>query len=310
MDWRLKVAKQTILARVPFGHALRRFKRKYIGYEPDPGNLQNTLSCLKKMQWALNTLNRSFEGATVLEIGSGWFPTIPIMLGVGGARRVLMSDLNPHMDAVTFASTLRFLKDVMPTNQRLNAISTLGDLPITYLAPFDAGAVPDGTIDFVISRTVLEHIPPGDLANLLIALHPKLSPSGLMVHLVDHSDHLEHTDKSISKINFLTWSGRKHALVNSLTRAGENRLRHHEYQPIFEMAGYQVVTTTSEVHEPTRAIAKSLRLVPPFSGMSLDQLATLTTLYVLEPRPVSAGSISATTSYPIKCSGPNGITTA
>jgi hypothetical protein len=284
MDWRLRVVKQCILANVPFGQTLRSIKRKYLGYEPNPSNLQHTLLCLKQMQGVLSTLNRSFEDATVLEIGSGWFPTIPIMLGIGGARRVLMSDLNPHMDQVTFASTLRFLKGALPTNQRLHAINTVDDLPIAYLAPFDAGAVPDGTVDFVISRTVLEHIPPDDLANLLVALRPKLSPSGLMIHVVDHSDHLEHTDKSLSKINFLTWSVRKHAFVNSLTKEGENRLRHHEYLPIFEMAGYQVVTTIPEVHEPTRAIAKSLPLVPPYSGMSSDQLATLTSLYVLGPR--------------------------
>jgi len=223
MDWHLRVAKQCILARVPFGQALRGIKRKCLGYEPDPSNLQDTLRCFEQMQEALSTLDRSFEGSTVLEIGSGWFPTIPILLGVKGAKRVLMSDLNPHMDQVTFASTLRFLKGALPANRTLHAIDTIDDLPITYLAPFDPSAVPDGSVDFVISRTVLEHIPPDDLVNLFLALRPKLSPQGLMIHLVDHSDHLEHTDKSLSKINFLTWSVRKHAFVNSLTREGEDR---------------------------------------------------------------------------------------
>lgn len=283
MDWRLKVAKQAVLARVPFGHTLRRIKRQFLGYDPDPENLRDTLSCLTQMQQALQRLNRSFEGATVLEIGSGWFPTIPIMLAVDGARRVIMSDLNPHMDDVTFASTLRFLKGLMPTNQRLNAITSLSDLPITYLAPFDATAVPSGTIDYVISRTVLEHIPPDNLVDLLETLRPKLAPTGLMVHLVDHSDHLEHTDKSLSKINFLTWSKRKHAFVNFLTMEGENRLRHHEYHPIFEGAGYRVVSTAAEVHEPTRTMVRSLQLVSPYSSMSPDQLATVTSLYVLAP---------------------------
>jgi len=171
----------------------------------------------------------------------------------------------------------------LPANRTLHAIDTIDDLPITYLAPFDPSAVPDGSVDFVISRTVLEHIPPDDLVNLFLALRPKLSPQGLMIHLVDHSDHLEHTDKSLSKINFLTWSVRKHAFVNSLTREGENRLRHHEYLPVFEMTGYQLVTTIADVHEPTRAIAKSLPLVAPYSDMTSDQLATLSSLYVLAP---------------------------
>lgn len=126
------------------------------------------------MNGALEAIGRTFEGATVLEIGSGWFPTIPIMLALGGAMRVLMSDLNPHIDNVTFAATLRFLKGIMPTNSRLNAITRLDDLPIAYLAPFDINTIANGTVDFVISRTVLEHIPSNDLTHLLKALRPKL----------------------------------------------------------------------------------------------------------------------------------------
>lgn len=288
MNWRLKVIKQSLLIRVPFGQALRRVKRKYFGYEPNPNNLQDTLSYFSQMEEMLRGMNRSFEGATVLEIGSGWFPTIPIMLGVGGAQRILMSDLNPHMDAVTFASTLRFLKRAMPSNERLQGVNDIDNLPIIYMAPFDTDAIRDGTIDFVISRTVLEHIPSNDIYQLLTALRSKLSPAGLMMHLVDHSDHFEHSDKSISKINFLTWSSRKHAVINFLTREGENRMRHHEYLPLFEMAGYRV-TSTSQVHESTRVRVRSLRLAPPYSSMSADQLATLSSVYVLTPRQVADG---------------------
>jgi hypothetical protein len=289
MDWRLKVIKQSLLIRIPFGQTLRRVKRKYFGYEPNPNNLQDTLSYFFHMEEVLRGMNRSFEGATVLEIGSGWFPTIPIMLGVGGAKRILMSDLNPHMDAVTFASTLRFLKRAMPSNRCLQGVNNIDDLPISYLAPFDTDVIPDGSIDCVISRTVLEHIPSHDIYQLLTALRSKLSPSGLMMHLVDHSDHFEHSDKSISKINFLTWSGRKHAVINFLTREGENRMRHHEYPPLFEMAGYRV-TSTFQVHESTRVQARSLHLAPPYASMSADQLATLSSVYVLTPHQIADGS--------------------
>ena len=93
---------------------------------------------------------------------------------------------------------------------------------------------------------------------------------------------LEH--QRISKINFLTWSQRKHALVNYLLNEGENRLRHHQYQGIFEKSGYRVISATTEIHEPTRALAKTLRLVEPYSHMTPDQLAALSSLYVLARR--------------------------
>lgn len=289
MDWRIIVAKQAILSRSPLRDALRRFKRLHFGYEPDPRNLSATLAHLEQMKAELDRLGKSFEGATILEMGSGWFPTIPVMLAIGGAKRVLMSDISPHMDEVTFEATLQFLRNSMPGNDRLKAIRRVDDLPITYLAPFDAKAIPDGTIDFVISRTVLEHIPPGDLTGLLKTLGPKLSREGLMVHLVDHSDHLEHLDKSISKINFLTWSKRKHAWINFLIQGGENRLRHHEYQPLFERSGYRVVSSSANIHEQTRKIAASLPLSPPYSGMSPEQLAALSSLYVLSAQDQTPG---------------------
>lgn len=281
MDWRIEVLRRAVSARVPFGFALRRLKRLQFGYEPDPANLRGTLSNFEQMVAAIKAVGRSFEGATVLEISSGWFPTIPVMLAMSGAKRILMSDLIPHMDEVTFAATLRFLQNTFPTNSRLNGITRLSDLPITYMAPFRANEVADGTINFVISRVVLEHIPQNDLVHLLTVLRLKLAPDGLMVHVIDNSDHLEHSDKSISKINFLTWTKGKHALINSLMKGGENRLRHQEYPRLFESAGFQVISAVMQIHEPTREIVGTLPLAAPYSSMSADNLAALGSIYVL-----------------------------
>lgn len=284
MDWRLRVAKQAVVGRIPFGEGLRRLKRRLFGYAPDPGNMRSTLANFEQMKAAFEAQGRTFNDATVLEIGTGWFPTIPILLSLCGAKRVLMSDLVPHMDEVTFASTLRFLRQARPDNARLAALSRLEELPLTYLAPFDVSAIPDQSVDAVVSRTVLEHIPEHVLIDLMKALRPKLRKDGLMVHLIDHSDHLEHVDRSISKINFLTWSEKKHAMVNHLTREGENRLRHHEYQRVFDTAGYRVVAADAEVHQPTLELAKDLPLVGPYRDMTAEQLAILSSLYVVAPR--------------------------
>ena len=132
---------------------------------------------------------------------------------------------------------------------------------------------------------VFEHIPPNDLVRLLRGLRPKVAAGGLMVHLIDHSDHLEHVDKGISKINFLTWSRSKHALINFLMRDGENRMRHHEYQDLFETAGFDVLSASAQIHPPTLELAKTLPLASPFASFSPDQLAALSSIYVVALRP-------------------------
>jgi len=267
--------------RLPFGTALRRFKRRVVGYEPDPSNLNNTIECLDIMRAALAEQGRSFEDADVLEIGSGWFPTIPIMLCVDGARSVRMSDLNLHMDEVTFQSTLRYLKNRFPHHTALKAINCLEDLPVSYMVPFAAANVPDASVDFIISRTVLEHIEPEVIVTLHRELLPKLKPGGLVVHVVDHSDHMEHRDKTISKLNFLTWSKEWHRWINLLTREGENRLRHHEYPALFQRAGYDLLSATGTIHEGALKSLEAMKLAEPFATMPKAELAVLTSTYVL-----------------------------
>jgi hypothetical protein len=189
------------------------------------------------------------------------------------------------MDETSFRAALRFLTSSPdPAYDALRSAKSIGEFPFTYLAPLRMSDIPDGSVDFVVSRTVLEHIPRQALRALLIELRSKLTAGAIMIHHIDHSDHLEHHDKSISKLNFLTWSPRKHAIVNWLTKEGENRLRHHEYRAVFEEAGYRVVHAQVQLHQPTRAIVGQLRLTKPFSDMPPDQLAVLNSLYVLAPQ--------------------------
>lgn len=283
MDWRLTVIKSAVVNRIPLGNQLRRVKRHLFGYEPDPINLQSTLSQLDRMQKVLADLASSVRDSTILEIGSGWFPTIPVKLCLDGARHVYMSDLSPHMDEVTFAATMKFLRATYADDERLSTIHSLNDLPISYLAPFNVSDIPDHSLNLVISRTVLEHIPGNDLCRLLEELHEKLAPGGLMVHLIDNSDHLEHSDKSLSKINFLTLSMRQHTLLCRLLRGGENRLRHHQYIPLFQSCGYQVMHAERDIHAGTLQRIQSLPLAPPYAEMPPDELAALTSLFVLAP---------------------------
>lgn len=279
----MHVARLAVLKRLPFQDELRRLKRRLTGYAPDPGNLRGTVYDFEDMEAELRRTGRSFAGSTVLEIGTGWFPTIPITLCMRGARHVFMTDLNPHLDEVTFASTVAFLRREGGDYSRLPERSRLADFPLTYLAPFDVADVAPTSIDVVISRAVLEHIPEEQIASLFRALRPKLSANGVMLHCVDHSDHLEHRDKTLSKANFLTWGDRKHALVNRLTGEGENRLRHSDYVRLFEATGYKILMEKGEAHPETEQRLKHLKLSKRFQGRPLAELATLRSVYMATP---------------------------
>lgn len=283
MNWKKLLVKKTIVGRLPFADNLRKRKRKIFGYLPDAENMKLTIKNYERIKDALDKSGAGIEGATILEIGSGWFPTIPILLARDGAKKVFMSDLNIHMDDITFKETVAYLKRHFPSDDYIQKITNFSSLPIEYLAPLNASNIRDKSIDVVTSNTVLEHIPRSDIYSLFLSLRPKVSDSGLMVHLIDHSDHFEHFDKSISRVEFLTWSEEKHALINYLIKDGENRMRHHEYHRVFRDSGFEVINEEVDLDEKTLEEVKTLDLVYPYSKMLPEQLAVLTSIYSLKP---------------------------
>lgn len=283
MHRHLLVAKLALMGHMPFGDALRRSKRRLLGYEPNPGNIRDTVADLDEMHERLRAQGRSFEAARVLEIGSGWFPTIPLALALRGAREVILADHVKHLDEVSFAAATRHLKARFPSFAALGSRTRFDEFPFRYAAPFEPAQLPDASVDVVVSRAVLEHIPELTLEQIHRQLLPKLSSTAALVHCVDHSDHLAHHDKSISMLNFLTWPDWKHQLVNRLTCEGENRLRHSDYLRLFQRCGYRVLSEHRTVHEPSLAVLPRLRLAPRFQGYAAEDLATLRSVFVLEP---------------------------
>jgi hypothetical protein len=294
VQWQAVVVKGAIKRLIPFKPQLRRLKRMVAGYDPVVPNLWSTIGHAEKIFADLDARNFDLRGATVLELGSGWFPVIPLLYRFKGAGRVVMTDINPYLDPVSFAAAKRFVSDnLRQITGRLGLDSEHCQTVLTetrsfdapdfnYACPFNIHSIADGSIDVISSRTVLEHIPPADLIGLFAALRPKLSVRGLMIHLVDESDHLEHVDKSLTRINFLTMGPARWALVNWCCDY-QNRLRHHEFPALFRAAGYRIDEQLSWVDESTLAIAPTLKLVPPFDAMTPEQVSTLESLFVLTP---------------------------
>lgn len=209
----------------------------------------------------------------MLEIGSGWFPVLPMVMASAGAARVYMTDVKRHQDDDTFFATAKFLESTGRGNLAFG--------PLRYLAPFDPADVPDGSVDIVVSRTVLEHIRPADLEKMFATLRTKMRPGGIHIHLIDNSDHWEHRDKSISRVEFLTRPAWLHNLIWRAVGDGENRLRHSDYRPIFERAGYTVEMAEPKVCPRTRAALDGLKLLPPWRDMPPDEVAAIESVYVL-----------------------------
>jgi hypothetical protein len=88
-----------------------------------------------------------------------------------------------------------------------------GDGPVCYVAPWRPGVIESGAVDFVLSRSVLEH--PPDLAGMYCEMCRWLEPGGIMSHEIDF--------KSIGMT--VEWNGHW-SCSDTLWRLAAGRRRH------------------------------------------------------------------------------------
>lgn len=303
MRWQLKWAKNAAFGLLPFAGALRQLKRRLRPYPADvPGwTLEEGLRLVEMLREA----GCEVRGATVLEVGSGWEPIVPVLFSLAGAARVVTVDTQRLMDGATLTGTVSGLVAHAPqiaarlgvegSAVRASLASPPGDfepslrrLRVEYHAPCDVvrSPLPDGTFDIVTSRAVLEHVPPDILRPLLGRAFRLLRPGGWTCHAIDNSDHWSHADGRLSRVNFLRYSDRHFGLLNRFNPLDyQNRLRHPEYAELLRGAGFEVVTARSDPEPKALEDLKTLPVAARFRAFPEEDLARLDSYFVARRPP-------------------------
>ena len=266
MHWKMKAGIQNAIAALPqpVSHAL------YYQLQRRFGRLQ-TVDPRLLVENAIGIWDRLLAhgvdpvGKTFCEIGTGRSVTIPALFWLMGAARTITIDLNAYLKAAIVRQTMEALC------QRPDLVSLIGrrlrhdrwkvirewndsDAPtltgfldlcnITYVAPADSAhtRLESASVDVHTSVTVLEHIPPDTLRQVLVEAGRVLRPDGLSVHLIDYGDHFSHTSPQIPVINFLQYSAAQWARYANNRYMYMNRLRHDDMQAIFNSAGHQILS--------------------------------------------------------------------
>lgn len=115
-------------------------------------------------------------GRRVLEIGSGAANGVGYALVALGASKVVCHEPYAPFDVGLDAKHLGALVARHPT-VKFSVVDRVRSLD----------GLPDGSIDIVVSNSVLEHV--ADLPALFRSLARVLTPGGVMVHRVDYRDH-------------------------------------------------------------------------------------------------------------------------
>ncbi|MEO8678473.1 MAG: methyltransferase domain-containing protein [Vicinamibacterales bacterium] len=300
-NWKSKVAIQAVLARVPFGekvnHALQRLNKRA------PVRKQEILGILPTLSSGIALIKKhvAVEGASVVEVGTGWLPLPTTLLHLCGAKRIVSFDHERHVRY----SLIREMLDVFSANrdtlanalslsvatldERLDRLHGATDLVeflalagITYVAPGDATTTDllDGEADLFYSYAVLEHVPEDVLNQLVVESKRILRSGGCFYAFIGLHDHYACFDKRISRVHFLQhpeWAWR---LFVKNRISYHNRLRERDFIETVERQGARIMEINSVTDPEDVTRVKSMRLDERFLKFTPEECAVTSTEFV------------------------------
>lgn len=201
---------------------------------------------LRALMSVVRDVGFDLAGTTVLEIGASPTHGLGMALGLLGADKVILNNVQPMADSVSlaYATNIAVLASLAtPLRRRLSEVvtplgesgaATLNSTIFEIVPSTDAAALPafETPPDLVFSFSVLEHI--RHLPDVLRRLRAAIAPDGLAVHWIDLRDHTDFDDPlkylRLGEAEFLARYGPEH-----------NRWRRSEYIRMFEDAGWRIV---------------------------------------------------------------------
>jgi SAM-dependent methyltransferase len=299
MNWRRKAQIQKAIAALPLSNEIYYAMQRYAGsLRKGRANPVEWFQAGRRMAEWIREAGREVEGMRMLEVGTGRNVNLPTALWLCGAAQVVTVDLNPYLSSALVFESNEYARqheaEVVEAfgaeaerplfRERLaqlfdfrgNLDGLLKLMNVEYLPRADAALLPlgDHTLDAHVSYAVFEHIPADVLARILAEARRVLKPDGLLLHIVDPSDHFSHDDESITAINFLQfsesdwrkWAGNKFMY--------HNRLRAVEYLQLFEQAGARLLRRTETLDEPSlSALRNGFPLHRQFQHIRPEELA-------------------------------------
>lgn len=270
MRWEMKAAIQAALSRIPFGSSIHRRLQDLAGTTKFDANVEYW----RRARFLLELRSRGLpiEGKSFLEIGTGWYPMLPMLLHALRADRIVTVDLHRWLTRAAVAETTQAVSQIaesLPRHfgasaeycrhemHRVNGLcvdsstsinEVLREAAIDYRAPADAACtgLPDGEIDYVVSTNVFEHVRPDAIVSILEESKRILKPGGYIVHHIDPGDHFAY-DKRITTANFLQFSPQAWYYIGGSGLAYHNRLRCIDFLRLIEEAGFHIVHQSAQV---------------------------------------------------------------
>lgn len=210
-----------------------KFQNLY-GAKDLPFKIKSTASSFKTVRRILNAHEISLERKVCIEIGSGWLPIFPyLLLAEGKVEDVYTYDVNAHYNPSKIAKLNdHFVEQYQLDPSRFNGQYKLHK-NVHYFPKTSVEDAPLEKVDLILSRFVLEHVPPLMIDSFHRTFTHGLSSGSYVLHLISPSDHRAYSDKSLSLYDFLKYSQQEWDEIQTKFDY-HNRLRLPQYLKIFK----------------------------------------------------------------------------
>ena len=261
MNWKSKAAIQKAISFLPGKTSLNRQMQRVTGglklsdqqFEWKIGHARD------HYQYYTDYCQKPFSDTRVLELGTGWYPIIPIYFFLKGCRSFDSIDIYQWLKVENYYSVIAmyrawrddgrldaFIDDIDESNWDILMRILAGDLGVEeineriFFNPMLGDASTTSKIssgyDLICSNNVLEHIYPKSLEPILARFHGLVNEGGVMSHFIDLSDHFAHSDANITIYNFLQFGERQWRWIDNDIQP-QNRLRWSDYVGMFNRLG-------------------------------------------------------------------------
>lgn len=195
---------------------------------------------------------------TTLEIGTGWFPVVPVVFWLCGVQKIVTYDHYPHLKTTLLRETIHFLKqpEMIAKIERLpgfrkDRLEKLMAIPLQTLTVSEL--YPVFSIRYLSGKNALEnrsplkaglihsnntlaHIYTAELTCLLQQSNRHLVEQGLHSHQIDLCDHFAHFDRKIPLFHFLRFTDKQWKQIDNPLQA-QSRNRIGDYRKLFHSCG-------------------------------------------------------------------------
>jgi SAM-dependent methyltransferase len=284
----LHLAEMVLRGLIPFQAQIRQIKRKFYPYTDDIGDSYYSIENAIQMINMLKRQNLDIARAHIIEFGTGWLPIVPMVFCVAGAENIKLTDIEHLMDNHTiYVAKKRLIEREQEICDGLDIKADLmrermGRFSPEYVVPWNPGNEQSDSVDLIISRTVFEHVPIDDLLVFIKEFYRIMRRGAYMCHLIDNSDHWQHRQRDLSRVNFLKYDENDiiWKLAQFNTQCYQNRLRHSDYKKIFQEHHFEICAEQAIPDHKSIEDIKKMKIDQRFSGKTNEDMGVLTSIFV------------------------------